>query len=126
MMKISVRKGKRIYMDQIKGLDSACSHRTDDLSKKNFICEVSIHGERLQIARAAMAEILSLLGLDQTATLSYVLDQGVSYDKADKVLTENILFPRDLDGDFLPLKEQEKQFIRRVQDSAWVVRRGSH
>lgn len=126
MMKITVKKGKRIYMDQIKGLGSAGTHRTDDLSKKNFLCEVSIHGERLQIARAAMAEILSLLGLDQTATLSYVLDQGVSYDKADKVLTENILFPRDLDGDFLPLKEQEKQFIRRVQDSAWVVRRGSH
>ena len=126
MMKITVKKGKRIYMDQIKGLVSAGTHRTDDLSKKNFLCEVSIRGERLQIARAAMAEILSLLGLDQTATLSYVLDQGVSYDKADKVLTENILFPRDLDGDFLPLKEQEKQFIRRVQDSAWVVRRGSH
>ena len=126
MMKITVKKGKRIYMDQIKGLGSAGTHRTDHLSKKNFLCEVSIRGERLQIARAAMAEILSLLGLDQTATLSYVLDQGVSYDKADKVLTENILFPRDLDGDFLPLKEQEKQFIRRVQDSAWVVRRGSH
>ena len=122
-MKITVVKGRKLYMDEVRGKDGVFSHRVDDLSKKNTICDILICGERLQIARAAFDELLALLGLDRTATLSYAVGSNSSYDKVNRVYSDSILFPRDLDGDFLPVKVQDKIFLDRVRESAWKVRR---
>ena len=121
MMKISVSWANKVYDETYSYAKARTVRHVSKLSVLNFLLNITISGVPEDEAFDALMTMVRRLGCDpELGCMSHRNAVPLSYDEANKSLSECLCIAKDLDG--ADMKLQKESLMKKARKIAWDIK----